>query len=316
MKVPWMTSHESVVSPKQQLPFSERSIDLKTRNQGPSSSLDRELLIGKVDLLGGLSVHSVGCRGSRKDVVRLPGKDPGNPLALLQWYRDHGIKKFYLTDLDAHLFQPRQNRLIEKICNKLEPQECLWLDCRVKLNELLLQQGSDLDDLVQRLVHSDSMHPGLTLVLEDLSPKQRTSLSSVGDFIDPQRLAMSILFGSRPDSGAEEDDQANDNDASRQHSHAALAQKWFDQGHQAGIRSGILHGSVPASDADAATENDQQDVPKIMQICKKMSRHYRGWKWACSGIPSNFDSRPIYDSGCSGVLVGTARQSDGQVALV
>ena len=311
-----MTSRESFVSPDQQISFPKRSIDLKKHKERPSCSMDKALLIGKIELLGGLSVHSKICRGSRKDVVRLASKDPGNALALLQWYRELGIKKFFVTDLDAHLFQPRQNRLIQEICSQLEAKECLWLDCRVKPNELLQNKTSCPNDHVQRILHSDSIQPGLTLVLEDLSPHQRMSLSSVGDSIDPQRLAMGIRFQTRSKSGGKSSGQSNGNRTRTNSSYSASAERWFDQGHEAGIRSGFLLGKLRGDAPDDDPENDLENVPEIIQTCETLSRRYRGWKWACSGIPSSHDSKPIYECGCSGVLVGTARQSDGQVVLV
>ncbi|KAA1260548.1 Histidine biosynthesis protein [Rubripirellula obstinata] len=272
-----------------------------------SSSFNSEHLIGRLDLLGGLSVHVSDGKGTRNDLVRLSNEDPGNPLTLFKWYRDRGITRFYVTDLDARLRQPRQNKLIDKLCNQLEPNECLWLDCRVKATELQPRRLSSPNDLVQRILYSEKIHPSLSLVLEDPSLHQRSVFSAIGDFVDPSRFTMGMNLIDLANSKISSEFDAADNDNHTKHSCRPWCDEWLNLAHQAGIRSGFLLWNPCTS---------IQGDAEMQQIFQRWSERYNDWKWMCSGIRSKQESSLIHDCGCSGILVGTTRLPDGRVAIV
>ncbi len=138
-------------------------------------------IAGVIDLAGGKAVHAVaGERAGYKPVASCGG----DPLALVQQYRQLGIGSFYIADLDAICGQPLQATLLDEMATEME-------------GEVLVDpgwSGTESESVVQAISRLVESHPYLGVIAATETADSPAALNRLVEYIAVTRIWLGLDF--------------------------------------------------------------------------------------------------------------------------
>lgn len=259
-------------------------------------------LIGVVDLRCGVAVHAVGGRRHAYRPVQLPsrpvqfpsppvhsavaspsaGSSPppvSSPTDLLAWYRQMGLRQFYLADLDALTGGPRQWAVLFQWLDRLLPHEHLWIDAGWKGRERP-EQWESLGRMLAREPESDQVR----WILASETAGDVDAIDRLVDRLPAESMVLGLDFRSGRFVG----------DGEMEH--------WTDRADAAGIRRGVV------LDVAAVGTRNQQNAsgPTTVPLCESLVGQFPDWDWVSGGgIRGIDDVDRLLDAGCRSCLVAS-----------
>lgn len=237
-----------------------------------------EHLIGVIDIQDDVAVH--GIAGKRQQYAPVRGLQrsghaaDGDPLALLDWYRQQfQLRQFYIADLDALQNRPPQRALIESLIAGGDDTDRWLIDAGISLRNAPSQTQwmRDIHALrrpVRWIIASESATSTalIPLVCESIS----ADAFVLGlDFCDGQFVG--------PEAGVED---------------------WIASAAKAGLRCGLV--------LDVAAVGTRVG-PQTASMCRTLSERWPDWRWISGGgIRDADDARTFLNAGCTDCLVASA----------
>lgn len=264
-------------------------------------------LVGVIDLKQGVAVHGVAGQRQRYQPVQLsrftgrtsPPAADGDPIGLVEHYRQQGVRRFYVADLDGLGGQAIQTRRLEQlIASSRHAGDVVaqrWI-LDIGLNERLSE--SDLGWLLE-LGQSSGYSIGWVVASE--SALSQHTVERLAERVDPATLILGIdlregrLIGPANDGPAQRFKKSASNDG--QDGQSALDQ-WIESGRVAGIEAAlILDVSVVGTSSG----------PAAIQWCHQLHRRLPSWRLISGGgCRCAVDVATYVDAGCHECLVATA----------
>ena len=227
--------------------------------------LDAGDVVGVIDLMGGRPVHAAG--GDRDQYQPIP-IGVGDLVSLLSHYRELGIRRFYLADLDSIESRPRQIEQLRDAIGLLQHGESIWIDGGWR--------EGDSTAFLNRLLE----HKRVTWVVASETCSGSAELIRLARSIDPIQLAIGLDFRGGAFCG--------------QNSPA----DWINTACSLGIDRGII-----LEYDNVGSANGGSGVPDLRALTA-MRPH---WTWLSGGgVRDPSDVRRLILAGCDGVLVATA----------
>ena len=252
--------------------------------------LDREQVVGVIDLRGGQAVRAVAGNRTTYQPLQLAGIKTGDAIELCRLYRSWGVGAIYIADLDAIV--DRNDASLQVIKDILaETNLPLWLDRGVATRR----------ELVRCLDQCESLIAQDGCKVTWVTPTER--LQSEADFQQLVKYADQATdrFSNRIELALGIDLQAGTLNSPiaawvDEGAHRLMAAAW-----QLGLRRAVVI-DLPAVGTRAGATS--------AALCAELITAHPGLTlWAGGGVSCEADILRWCDAGCAGVLVATYLQS-------
>ncbi len=138
-------------------------------------------LAGVIDLAGGKAVHAIAGARSNYQPVQSCG---GDPVTLVQQYRELGIRSFYIADLDAIRGQSLQTTLLDDMAAEAEG------DVLVDLG----WSGAESKPVVHAITTLVESHPYVGIIAATETANSPTALDRLAECIAVTRICLGVDF--------------------------------------------------------------------------------------------------------------------------
>lgn len=234
--------------------------------------LDRDIvarIVGVIDLLDGTAVHAIAGDRDRYLAIEFCG---GDPIALVDHYRDLGVTAIYVADLDSIQHGRLQFSTIESICRAACPRETV-LD--------IGWTGHETQAARDAIANLAETYSGTLWVAATESCRSPDALNQLAELVTPQRVLLGIDYRDGCFIACDADE---------------------DQWVRKAIESGC-HGAVLLDLASVGTAAG----PATADACKRIRQRAPSLEiLSGGGIRSAGDVRQLIGSGCDRCLIATA----------
>ncbi|TWT92281.1 HisA/HisF-related TIM barrel protein [Neorhodopirellula pilleata] len=277
-------------------------------------------IVGVIDLKNHVAVHGIAGQRHLYRPVELSrfasGSSSrtidGDAIGLINHYRQRGIHRFYVADLDALSGGAVQTRRLEDLiadshAHHRRPGEQWILD--VGLNE-----NVDADDLAWLLDLNRRSCGSISWVVASESSLSDQTVSSLAKTIDPASMVLGIDLrqgklnvGTTGFAGSKKNDPSADPIDQRTVTQRTVTQRtitqrtldqWVESGREAGVEAALVLDVSAVGTASG---------PAAIDCCQQLHQRFPSWRLISGGgCRSAADVATYLEAGCNECLVATA----------